>query len=1110
MKTKIFLLLTAWLSLLLSVSAEVVTGTDGENITWSLDRETGVLTINGTGAVTGAMWKPWYGYKAEVKEIIVGEGITELGYDTFKEMSMAHTIKLPTTLTVIGGSAFDNCTSLKTVNIPNGVTSLYWVFQNCTSLESIVIPESVTNMQSAFRGCTSLKTVNIPAAVTNLGFAFQGCTSLESVVIPESFTPESIWAMQQTFSGCTSLETVNIPESATELFDTFKGCTSLENMVIPESVTSLSGTFQGCTSLDNVVVPESVTSMGDAFKGCTSLTTVNIPAAITQLDSTFAYCTALESMVVPESVKNLAGTFKGCTSLTTVNIPAAVTHLYNAFSGCTSLESVVIPESVTNMQSSFSGCTSLTTVNIPVAVTNLYHAFDGCENLELTDVVLKNVTDISGAFRNCKHLKTVDLLYTYSYNPEKLVSAFEGCDNIEDVRVHLKVPANITELNVFSDATLTNATLHVPYGCKSIYAEANVWKDFSKIIQDQEASEILSDGGQLGGIDWTLSDDGVLRIEAASSETENPGEMTSYGGYHGYGVTSGSYYPWYKYREWIVEVYVDNNVTKLGWGCFSGLKNMRKITIPFFGMYAKPELIGEPCASVGAIFECARNDESSYSSGLSFKLEKNLKEIVYTSGIINCKTALEIKSYNSDPSNYFSTTSYYEMPSIDNITFTFKGLKEISSYSDFPQELKGVPVNLDYMGESIPAGALAYLTGLRSLKLKGTGAPNGSTTFALNSLFVKYQQAGTTLVDGYYIPSNLEEVVIKEGTATIPNAAFKNLAMIKKITLPSTVVGVGEEAFYGCSGLTDLYVNSAFPPAAYSNCFTGVSKYTCKLHVPIDSKEYYKGDDYWKYFYFIETDANVTITVKKNIDNAGVVAGITKYNNGEEARLTAVPNGGYSFLMWQNEHGETLSTSNELVFRATCDSTIYAIFRPMLNAGDVTATPTENTVSLTWTQQEGAMTYTVSIYADATMTDLVKTITFDANGNVLSTQKVGYAAPSDNTMSATIQDLKAEMHYFYSISAYNQEGVLISQQTGDFNTLEDTGIQYLSLPDGNASLSFGKNMITVSGADASICVYSAFGQLVATHAKADTVTFELPAGTYVVRSGSKTWKVLVK
>ena len=1078
MKTKIFLLLTAWLSLLLSASAEVVTGTDGENITWSLDRETGVLTINGTGTTTND--RPWQEYKSEVKEIIVGEGITELGYDTFREMSMAHTIKLPTTLTAIGYSAFGNCTSLKTVNIPNGVTSLDQVFKGCTSLESVVIPESVISLSSAFSGCTSLKTVNIPAAVTNLYDAFQSCTSLK---------------------------TVNIPNGVTSLTSTFAYCSSLENVEIPESVISLISSFSGCTSLQTVNIPAAVTNLTYAFSGCTSLKTVNIPAAVTNLYGAFSGCTSLESVVIPESVISLSYAFQYCTSLKTVNIPAAVTNLGVAFQGCTSLESVVIPESVISLSSAFSGCTSLKTVNIPAAVTNLYHAFDGCENLELTDVVLKNVTDISGAFRNCKHIKTVDMLYTYSYKSEQLASAFEGCDNIEDVKVHLRLPWEISTLNMFSDAMLQKATLHVPYGCKSTYAEANVWKDFSKIVQDQEVTDVFSESGQLGGINWTLSDDGVLRIEAASSETENPGEMTSYGGIggDGYGQTSGGRYPWYKYRDWIWEVYVDNNVTKLGWGCFAGLKNMIKITIPFFGMYATPESIYEPYASLGAIFECT---DPSYHR-FTLKLNDNLNEIVYTGSAINCQTALSQKShkYKSGPIDYEDT---YSIASIENITFTFKGLEKIRSYSDFPQELKGIPVNLDYMDESIPAGALAYLTGLRSLKLKGTGAPNGSTTFALNSLFVKYQQAGTTLVDGYYIPSNLEEVVIKEGTATIPNAAFKNLAMIKKITLPSTVVGVGEEAFYGCSGLTDLYVNSAFPPAAYSNCFTGVSKYNCKLHVPIDSKEYYKGDDYWKYFYFIETDANVTITVKKNIDNAGVVAGITKYNNGEEARLTAVPNGGYSFLMWQNERGETLSTSNELVFRATCDSTIYAIFKPMLNAGDVTATPTENTVSLTWTQQEGATTYTVSIYADATMTDLVKTITFDANGNVLSIQKVGYAAPSDNTMSATIQDLKAEMHYFYSISAYNQEGVLISQQTGDFNTLEDTGIQYLSLPDGNASLSFGKNMITVSGADASICVYSAFGQLVATHAKADVVTFELPAGTYVVRSGSKTWKVLVK
>ena len=151
MKTKIFLLLTAWLSLLLSVSAEVVTGTDGETITWSLDRETGVLTINGTGATTND--RPWQECKEEVKEIIVGEGITELSSSAFYGMSMVSTIKLPTTLTAIGYSAFDNCTSLKTVYLPSSITtatnssltstsSSYYTFYNCTSLEDVQLGQN--------------------------------------------------------------------------------------------------------------------------------------------------------------------------------------------------------------------------------------------------------------------------------------------------------------------------------------------------------------------------------------------------------------------------------------------------------------------------------------------------------------------------------------------------------------------------------------------------------------------------------------------------------------------------------------------------------------------------------------------------------------------------------------------------------------------------------------------------------------------------------------------------------------------------------------------------------------------------------------------------------
>lgn len=56
-------------------------------------------------------------------------------------------------------------------------------FQDCTTLTSVVIPDGVTEIQdNAFQGCTSLKTVTIPASVTLLrNCAFDNCPNLHSV-----------------------------------------------------------------------------------------------------------------------------------------------------------------------------------------------------------------------------------------------------------------------------------------------------------------------------------------------------------------------------------------------------------------------------------------------------------------------------------------------------------------------------------------------------------------------------------------------------------------------------------------------------------------------------------------------------------------------------------------------------------------------------------------------------------------------------------------------------------------------------------------------------------------------------------------------------------------
>ena len=133
------------------------------------------------------------------------------------------------------------------------VTSIgNYAFENCTRLTSVVIPDSVTSIGSnAFFSCDSLTSVVIGDSVTSIGdSAFRTCDSLTSVVIPDSVTSIGRYA--------------------------FENCTSLTSVVIPDSVTSIgSSAFEDCTSLTSVVIPNSVTSIGRyAFYGCTRLTSV--------------------------------------------------------------------------------------------------------------------------------------------------------------------------------------------------------------------------------------------------------------------------------------------------------------------------------------------------------------------------------------------------------------------------------------------------------------------------------------------------------------------------------------------------------------------------------------------------------------------------------------------------------------------------------------------------------------------------------------------------------------------------------------------------------------------------------------------------------------------
>ena len=223
-----------------------------------------------------------------------------------------------------------------------------YAFQFCTSLTSVTIPDSVTSIGvGAFAYCTSLSTVAIGNGVTSIGaYAFAYCSSLERLTVADGNTVYHSagnciieTATKTLVVGCKS-SVIPTDGSVTSIGDgAFLYCDSLTSVAIPDSVTSIGwGAFSGCTSLTSVTIPDSVTSIGDyAFDGCTNIASATMPAhAINDIPQD-----SLEIVVITSGDSIWSYAFEGCTSLASVAIPESVTSIWSyAFSRCTSLTSV--------------------------------------------------------------------------------------------------------------------------------------------------------------------------------------------------------------------------------------------------------------------------------------------------------------------------------------------------------------------------------------------------------------------------------------------------------------------------------------------------------------------------------------------------------------------------------------------------------------------------------------------------------------------------------------------------------------------------------------------------------------------------------------------------
>ena len=185
-------------------------GTCGDNLTWTLDTDTGVLTISGTGAMTdysSASATPWYSYKTSITSIVIGNNVSSIGSSAFRSCTALTSVTIPDSVLSIGLCAFKGCTSLTSVVVPDSVITLgEMVFQGCTALTSVTIPDSVTSLENyVFASCTGLTSVIIGNSITYIGDSpFQACTGLISVTLGKSVTTIASSA----FKSSTNLATV--------------------------------------------------------------------------------------------------------------------------------------------------------------------------------------------------------------------------------------------------------------------------------------------------------------------------------------------------------------------------------------------------------------------------------------------------------------------------------------------------------------------------------------------------------------------------------------------------------------------------------------------------------------------------------------------------------------------------------------------------------------------------------------------------------------------------------------------------------------------------------------------------------------------------------------
>ena len=356
---------------------EIVSGQCGEGLTWTLNRTTQTLTIEGQGgmpnynswtdATEDAPAAPWSQFRDDIHTVVVGEGIEFIGIHAFSDFDKLQSVQLPDSLLEIGGWAFYGC-GLQTLQLPEELAYIGPFAFGGNALTEVTLPEGLRYVdRGVFEGMESLQSVTIGPATrlslytvspvfANTNVTIHGYTNsaAEDYARINGHEFQSVGTMEWTSEGqCgddvyyqLNRDTGLLRINGTGAMWDFNGTwMEGENAAAWVDGLELPPWSQERESIRVVTIGDGVTSVGDnAFEQCTSLWDVSFGSTVERIGFQAFLDASFELLALPENITDINGcAFNWCRNLWYVRLPEQLPELYrDAFADCENLRELWI------------------------------------------------------------------------------------------------------------------------------------------------------------------------------------------------------------------------------------------------------------------------------------------------------------------------------------------------------------------------------------------------------------------------------------------------------------------------------------------------------------------------------------------------------------------------------------------------------------------------------------------------------------------------------------------------------------------------------------------------------------------------------------------------